>query len=88
VEAPRVLGAIAQAPVETGVPATPDFNTGDDSGAGPFRVNQERASIVVRPHLFRSGAERANLRLETKVARRPRSWASSPPQRPSTNGAW
>ena len=46
VEAPRVrwavLDAIARAANEMGVPSTPDFNTGDNTGVGLFHVNQRR----------------------------------------------
>jgi choline dehydrogenase-like flavoprotein len=72
VEAPRirweVLDAIAAAAVEMGVPATADFNTGDNAGVGLFHVNQKRgfrwsaARGFLKPVL-----RRPNLRLETGV---------------------
>jgi choline dehydrogenase len=72
VEAPRVrwpiLGAIEKAANEMGVPSTPDFNTGDNTGVGLFHVNQKRglrwsaARAFLKPALTRS-----NLRLETGV---------------------
>ena len=72
VEAPRVrwevLDAVARAANEMGIPTTPDFNTGDNSGVGPFHVNQRRglrwsaARAFLKPVL-----NRPNLRLETKV---------------------
>jgi choline dehydrogenase-like flavoprotein len=72
VEAPRVrwavLEAIAKAAVEMGVPATDDFNTGDNTGVGPFHVNQRgglrwsAAKGFLKPAL-----KRPNLRLETGV---------------------
>jgi len=72
VEPPRVrwavLDAIARAACEMGVPATEDFNTGDNSGVGLFHVNQKRglrwssARGFLKPALGRS-----NLRLETGV---------------------
>jgi len=72
VEQPRVqwpvLDAVARAAVEMGVPATPDFNTGDNSGVGYFHVNQKRgfrwssARGFLKPVL-----KRHNLRLETEV---------------------
>ena len=72
VEAPRVrwdvLDAVARAATEMGVPATGDFNTGDNSGVGPFHVNQKRgrrwssARGFLKPVLHRP-----NLRLETGV---------------------
>jgi choline dehydrogenase-like flavoprotein len=70
VEAPRVrwavLDAIQRAAVEMGVPATGDFNTGDNEGVGPFHVNQKRglrwsaASAFLKPVL-----DRPNLKLVT-----------------------
>jgi choline dehydrogenase len=72
VEAPRVrweiLDAVAKAAVEMGVPATSDFNTGDNEGVGLFHVNQKRglrwsaARAFLKPVL-----SRPNLRLETGV---------------------
>ena len=72
VEAPRarwdVLDAIAQAATQMGIPATSDFNTGDNTGVGPFHVNQKRglrwsaARGFLKPVLGRP-----NLRLETGV---------------------
>jgi choline dehydrogenase len=73
VEAPRVrwdiLDAIADAAAEIGIPKTPDFNTGDNTGSCYFHVNQKRgrrwsaARGFLKPVLGRS-----NLRLETDVA--------------------
>jgi choline dehydrogenase-like flavoprotein len=70
VERPRVrwdiLDAVAAAAVEMGVPATADFNTGDNTGVGCFHVNQRRglrwsaATAFLKPALKNS-----NLRLET-----------------------
>jgi choline dehydrogenase len=72
VEQPRVkwdvLDAIARAANEMGIPATADFNTGDNTGVGYFHVNQKRglrwsaAAAFLKPVLGR-----ANLRLETGV---------------------
>ena len=72
VEQPRVrwavLDAIARAAGEMGVPATADFNTGDNTGVGLFHVNQKRglrwsaARGFLKPALIRP-----NLRLETGV---------------------
>jgi choline dehydrogenase len=36
-----VLDAFAQAAVQAGIPATPDFNRGDNHGVGYFEVNQK-----------------------------------------------
>jgi choline dehydrogenase len=73
VEAPRVrwdiLDAVADAAAEIGIPKTPDFNTGDNTGSCYFHVNQKRgrrwsaARGFLKPVLGRS-----NLRLETDVA--------------------
>ena len=72
VEAPRltwkVLDAVSRAANEMGIPATPDFNTGDNAGVGYFHVNQRRglrwsaARGFLKPVLHR-----ANLRLETNL---------------------
>ena len=37
----EVLDAFAQAAVQAGIPATPDFNTGNNEGVGYFEVNQK-----------------------------------------------
>jgi choline dehydrogenase len=73
VEAPRVrwdiLDAIANAAEEIGIPKTPDFNTGDNTGSCYFHVNQKRgrrwsaARGFLKPVLGRP-----NLRLQTDVA--------------------
>ncbi len=63
-----VLDAVARAAVEMGIPATQDFNTGDNAGVGYFQVNQKRglrwsaARAFLKPVL-----RRPNLRLETAV---------------------
>ncbi len=72
VEEPRlkweVLDAIGDAATQMGVPKTPDFNTGDNTGVGYFHVNQKRgfrwssAKGFLKPVLYR-----CNLRLETNV---------------------
>ncbi len=72
VEAPRVrwavLDAIAKAANEMGVPSTPDFNTGDNTGVGPFHVNQRRGLRWSAARAFLTPAlKRPNLRLETGV---------------------
>jgi choline dehydrogenase-like flavoprotein len=62
------LDAVAQAATQMGVPATADFNTGDNEGVGYFHVNQRRgrrwssARGFLKPVLARQ-----NLRVETKV---------------------
>jgi choline dehydrogenase-like flavoprotein len=72
VEEPRVrwavLDAIAKAATEMGVPATPDFNTGDNTGVGPFHVNQKRGRRWSAARGFLDPArKRPNLRVETGV---------------------
>ncbi len=72
VEAPRVrwtvLDAIARAATEMGVPATDDFNTGDNTGVGLFHVNQKRGLRWSAARGFLKPAlKRPNLRLETGV---------------------
>ncbi len=72
VEQPRlrwdVLDSVREAAIQMGVPATPDFNTGDNTGVGYFHVNQKRgirwsaARGFLKPVL-----NRPNLRLETEV---------------------
>src|SRR5258708_3178726 len=63
-----VLDSVARAAVEMGIPMTPDFNTGDNTGVGYFHVNQKRgfrwsaARGFLKPVLHRD-----NLRLETEV---------------------
>ncbi len=46
VEQPRlrwdILDSVSAAAVEMGIPKTPDFNTGDNTGVGYFHVNQKR----------------------------------------------
>ncbi len=70
VEAPRirwdVLDAVRQAAIEMGIPDTPDFNTGDNTGVGYFHVNQRRGVRWSAARAFLKPAlKRPNLRLET-----------------------
>ncbi len=72
VEEPRVrwavLDAVAQAATEMGIPRTPDFNTGDNTGVGYFHVNQKRGVRWSAARAFLKPAlGRPNLRLETGV---------------------
>ncbi len=72
VEAPRlswaVLDRIRDAAVDMGIPATPDFNTGDNEGAGYFHVNQKLGRRWSSARGFLKPAlKRKNLRLETHV---------------------
>ncbi len=67
----RVLDLFRDAAVEQGIPATPDFNRGDNEGVGYFEVNQERgrrwstASAFLKPAL-----KRPNLTLWTRAQAR------------------
>lgn len=64
----RVLDAVAQAAQQMGVPATPDFNTGDNHGVGYFHVNQQRGTRWSAARGFlKPVLHRPNLRLETGV---------------------
>src|SRR5436190_3051794 len=72
VEQPRVrwavLDSIARAAYEMGIPATADFNTGDNTGVGAFHVNQKRGLRWSAAKAFLNPAlARPNLRLETRV---------------------
>jgi choline dehydrogenase-like flavoprotein len=61
-----ILDAFRDAAIQSGIPAAPDFNTGDNEGVGYFHVNQKRgrrwsaARGFLKPVLHRK-----NLRLET-----------------------
>ncbi len=58
-----VLDAFAAAAVEAGIPATDDFNRGDNEGVGYFEVNQKRgvrwntSKAFLRPVLKRPGLQ-------------------------------
>ena len=72
VEEPRlrwsILDAVSTAATEMGVPATPDFNTGDNEGVGYFHVNQRRGLRVSAARAFlKPVLKRPNLRVETGV---------------------
>lgn len=72
VEPPRirwaVLDAVHEAAEEMGVPASADFNTGDNEGVGYFHVNQKRGRRWSSARGFLKPAlKRGNLRLETGV---------------------
>lgn len=63
-----VLDAVRAAAGEIGVPAIPDFNTGDNEGAGYFHVNQKKGRRWSAARGFLKPAlDRPNLRLETGV---------------------
>jgi choline dehydrogenase-like flavoprotein len=72
VEQPRVrwdiLDAVAKAATQMGVPASADFNTGDNTGVGLFHVNQRRGLRWSAARGFLKPAlARPNLKLETGV---------------------
>lgn len=72
VEQPRVqwdvLNAVAKAAVEMGIPATSDFNTGDNNGVSYFHINQKRGLRMSAAKAFlKPVLNRPNLRLETGV---------------------
>ena len=72
VEPPRVrwdiLDAVREAAAEMGIPKTPDFNTGDNEGAGYFHVNQKAGRRWSAARGFLKPAQnRPNLRIETGV---------------------
>ena len=62
----KVLDLFREAAAETGIPKTDDFNRGDNSGVGYFRVNQRRGRRVSTAGAFLNPAlARANLRVTT-----------------------
>ena len=75
-----VLDAFAQAAQQAGIPATDDFNTGDNEGVGYFEVNQKAgwrwnaSKAFLRPVMHRpnltvwTGAQVERLRLERDAA--------------------
>ena len=64
----EILDAFAQACIEAGIPATADFNTGNNEGVGYFKVNQKKgwrwssATAFIRP-----AKNRQNLRIITQA---------------------
>ena len=63
-----VLDAVTRAATEMGIPGTPDFNTGDNTGVGYFHVNQKRGVRMSTARAFlKPVLGRPNLRLETGV---------------------
>jgi choline dehydrogenase len=72
IEAPRlswaVLDAVGDAAEQMGIRKIPDFNTGDNEGAGYFHVNQKRGRRWSSARGFlRPALKRPNLRLEKNV---------------------
>ncbi len=63
-----ILDAFAQAAQQAGVPATPDFNTGDNEGVGYFEVNQKAGWRWNASKAFlRPVQQRANLTVWTET---------------------
>ena len=63
-----VLDAVIKAANEMGIPQTPDFNTGDNTGVGYFHVNQKRGIRMSAARAFlKPVLNRPNLKLETGV---------------------
>jgi len=63
-----VLDAVARAAAEMGVPASRDFNAGDNEGVGYFHVNQKRGLRMSTARAFlKPVLDRPNLKLETGV---------------------
>ena len=61
-----ILDAVRDAAVAAGIPASADFNTGDNHGVGYFDVNQRRGVRVNAAEAFlRPVRHRANLRVVT-----------------------
>ena len=61
-----ILDAVRDAAVAAGIPASADFNTGDNSGVGYFDVNQRRGVRVNAAEAFlRPVRERRNLQVVT-----------------------
>jgi choline dehydrogenase len=64
----EVLEAIKEAAVEIGVPATTDFNTGDNEGVGFFHVTQKNGFRWSATRAFLNPArKRPNLKITTKA---------------------
>ena len=64
----EILDAVAKAATEMGIPATTNFNTGNNNGVGYFHVNQKRGLRMSAARAFlKPVLKRANLRLETGV---------------------
>jgi choline dehydrogenase len=64
----EILDAVAKAATEMGIPATGNFNTGDNNGVGYFHVNQKHGVRMSTARAFlKPVLKRPNLRLETGV---------------------
>jgi choline dehydrogenase len=70
IDAPRmawpVLDAVHNAAVQAGIPATPDFNTGNNLGVGPIHVNQKKGRRLSASDAFlKPVLHRKNLTVKT-----------------------
>ena len=64
----EILDAVARAATEMGIPATTNFNTGNNNGVGYFHVNQKHGVRMSAARAFlKPVLGRASLRLETGV---------------------
>ncbi len=63
----QILDDWARAAQETGIPATIDFNTGDNEGVGYFKVNQRSGWRWNSAKAFLRPANRANLAIHTQA---------------------
>jgi choline dehydrogenase len=71
----RVLDLFRDAAVEQGIPATTDFNRGDNNGVGYFEVNQQRGRRLSAATAFLKPAmQRPNLTLWTRA--QAQNWSS------------
>ncbi len=66
----EVLDAWRDAAVAEGLPATEDFNTGDNEGVGYFRVNQKRGWRMNTARAFLRSARAPGLKVETHAQAR------------------
>jgi choline dehydrogenase-like flavoprotein len=67
----RILDAFAEAAAAAGIPATRDFNTGDNAGVGYFQVNQKAGRRWSAARGFLAPArKRANLKVVTGATAR------------------
>ena len=64
----EILDAWAAAAMAAGIPATPDFNTGDNEGVGYFKVNQRAGWRWTSAKAFlRPVRDRASLKVQTEA---------------------
>jgi choline dehydrogenase len=64
-----ILDAVTEAAAELGIPATDDFNTGNNEGAGYFEVNQKNGVRFSASRAFlKPVRSRPNLRIATHAA--------------------